>query len=233
MAKLRCPEVKLIPYHIYHIPIHSICELLEKERCEALPMFHAVTGCDYTSFFRNVGKKTFWKVWDEMPQLTKTLKHIKDNPESLILESPNMTTIQSFIISSFNKNCDTDDVNEARQKMFTTGLKSLESHPPTKNALYQHLKRALLAGAFMWKHCLEKNPNIPDPSNWGWEWNQRIRCWVPYWTDLQDVSKGCSLLVHYGCKKACKGNCKCFKMRIRFSPLCSCDETCVNNDRFY
>ena len=59
-------------------------------------MFHAVTGCDYTSFFRNVGKKTFWKVWVEMPQLTKALKYIKDNPESLTLESPDMTTIQFY-----------------------------------------------------------------------------------------------------------------------------------------
>ena len=62
-----------------------------------------------------------------MPQLTKKLKYMKDSPESLTLESPEMTILQSFIISSFSKNCDAVNVNEARQKMFTTGLKSLES----------------------------------------------------------------------------------------------------------
>ena len=40
----------------------------------------------------------------------------------------------------------------------------------------------------MWENCLDKSPVIPDPKDWGWEWNERSKSWVPYWTDLPDVS---------------------------------------------
>ena len=85
-------------------------------------------------------------------------------------------------------------------KMFTVGLKQLESIPPTLNALYQHVQRSLLICAFQWSFCLDNSPPSPDPNEWGWEWNPRTRSWVPYWTDLPDVSEGCSLLIHCGCK---------------------------------
>lgn len=215
------------------IPIHKICELLGPERSEALPVFHALTGCDYTSFLRNIGKKTAWKTWQDMPEMTQTFIKIKNNPESVTIQSPEMTELQIYFIANYSKNCAVSDINEARQHMFTTGLKTLESIPPTKNALFQHVKRAMLTCGFMWKMCLEKSPNIPNPKHWGWEWNNRVECWVPYWTDLPDVSKGCSLLVKCGCHKSCQGNCKCFKMGIRCSPLCNCNGSCVNNDRFY
>ena len=147
-----------------------------------------------------------------MPQLTQTLIDMKNNPEGVTLDSPAMSNIQCFIIAGFSRNCEASSVNEARQKMFTTGLKTLETIPPTKNALYQHVKLALLASAFIWRHCTDKSPNIPYPKDWGWEWNQRITCWVlvPFWTDLPDVSKGCSILVHCGCKKVCSGRCECY-----------------------
>ena len=64
--------------------------------------------------------------------------------------------------------------------MFTTGLKSLESIPPKKNALFQHVRGALLVIAFMWEYCLDKSPVIPDPRDWEWEWNEKSKSWVPY-----------------------------------------------------
>ena len=33
----------------------------------ALPMFHALTGCDTVSFFAGRGKKTAWDVWKAFP----------------------------------------------------------------------------------------------------------------------------------------------------------------------
>ena len=59
--------------------------------------------------------------------------------------------------------------------MFSHSLKSLDSIPPTKNALFQHIKRALLVAAFIWKQSLSKTPEIPKPSEWGWEWNTRTK----------------------------------------------------------
>ena len=73
--------------------------------------------------------------------------------------------------------------------MFTNGLKDLDSIPPTQHAFLQHAKRDLLTPAFVWKQALLKTPEISIPSEWGWEWNARTKEWVPYWTDLADVSQ--------------------------------------------
>ena len=98
----------------------------------------------------------------------------------------------------YSKNCNAELVNDARKLMFFHSLRSLDSIPPNKNALFQHIKRALLVAAFIWKQSLSKTPEIPKPSEWGWEWNTRTKEWVPYWTDLSDVSQACSLLLHCG-----------------------------------
>ena len=70
---------------------------------------------------------------------------------------------------------------------------------------------------------MSKSPEIPKPSEWGWEWNNRTMAWVPYWTDLPDASHGCLILLHCGCSVACNGNCKSFRAGIWCSQLCKCD----------
>lgn len=44
--------------HVRDIPIHSISAQLGPSLCLALPLFHAVTGCDTVSHFLGCGKKT-------------------------------------------------------------------------------------------------------------------------------------------------------------------------------
>ena len=43
-----------------YIPVHTICQNLGPDRCCALPLFHSFTGCDTTSSFLGIGKKTGW-----------------------------------------------------------------------------------------------------------------------------------------------------------------------------
>jgi len=71
----------------------------------------------------------------------------------------------------YSKNYGVKSVNEARMLLFTHGLKSLDSIPPSQHALFLHGKCALYTAAFVWKQSLSKTPEIPDPSEWGWEWN--------------------------------------------------------------
>ena len=154
-----------------------------------------------------------------------------NNPTSFTLESQHMRHLERFTVLLYSRNCGADSVNEARKLMFTHGLKSLESIPPSQHALFQHAKRALLTTGFIWKMSLSRAPDIPDPSDWGWEWNSRTKAWVPYWTDLPDASHGCSMLINCGCLLSCKGNCKCYRAGIRCSPVCNCQEGCTNNSR--
>ena len=59
--------------HYKDIPIHSISSQLGVKKCMALLLFHAITGCDYMSFFNTVGKLKFWNTWSLMLSLTDTL----------------------------------------------------------------------------------------------------------------------------------------------------------------
>lgn len=212
------------------IPIHHISQMLGPQRCEALPLFHAFTGCDVVSAMFGIGKKSAWKAWAAFPEVNDTFIAITRDPTGLTLDSLHMRCLERWTVLMYSKNCNTDSVNEARKLLFTHSLKSLDSIPPTQNALFQHAKRALLTAAYVWKQALSRIPKIPNPSEWGWEWNARCKEWVPYWTDLADVSKACSLLLHCGCVTSCRGNCKCHRAGLRCSTLCKCEGGCTNND---
>jgi hypothetical protein len=157
------------------IPIHHICKQLGPQRCEALLYFHAFTGCDITSSMFGIGKKTGWTTWATYPEVTDTFISITNNPTSLTLDSEHMRCLERFTVMMYSKNCGAESVNEARKVLFTRGMKSLDSIPPSQHALFQHAKRAVLTTRFIWKMSLSKSPDIPDPSEWGWEWNDRTK----------------------------------------------------------
>ena len=114
--------------------------------------------------------------------------------------------------------------------MFTVGLKTMENIPPSLHSLVQHTKRSCYVTCFQWNVSLDKYPIIVNPKPWGWQWNDRLKQWIPFWTELSDVSTGCRLLFSCGCKVACTGNCKCSRHNLKCSALCYCEGTCMNND---
>ena len=69
---------------------------------------------------------------------------------SLTMNSQHMRRLERerFTVLMYNKNCESESVNEARKMMFTHGLKSLENIPHTQHALFQHTKRSLLTATF-------------------------------------------------------------------------------------
>ena len=46
-----------------HLAAHEMARGLGPERCMALPMFHAIIGCDTVSSFGGRGKRTAWDTW--------------------------------------------------------------------------------------------------------------------------------------------------------------------------
>jgi hypothetical protein len=62
----------------YHI--NSICDNLRKEKSQALPEFHAFTGSDTTSAFKNNGKVSAWNAWKSYSDVTSTFLHVAKNP---------------------------------------------------------------------------------------------------------------------------------------------------------
>ena len=214
------------------IPIHVITSQLGDDECKAIPFFHAYTGCDLTSSMCGVGKKTAWAAWKRYPEVTRTMIELTDNPTELDEDVIHMERLEKWTVMMYIKKCSKTSVNEARQSMFTHNLRSLENIPPTQAALLQHTKRTVLVAAYMWHLAFRKLLNIPDPGLYGWQWNDRVIQWVPYWTDLEDASVACSMLLHCGCQKSCTGNCKCSQAGLRCTPLCKCEAGCTRSQLY-
>ena len=191
------------------IPVHSIHAQLGPSKSLALPLFHALIGCDTTSQLLGCGKKTAWTAWNSIPALTDTMITLTEAPESFTMESVHMQCIERFVVLMYSKSCGSATVNDARHQLFSNGSRSLDSIPPTQAALFEHVKRSLLQASFIWKQSITCHQEIPVFDKWGWEQDKHNKQWLPFWTTEADASKASSFLLHCGCTKSCRGNCKC------------------------
>ena len=212
------------------IPIHAIVNKLGPQKCISLPLFHSYTGCDTSSSFLGIGKKTAWAAWEAYPEITDTFMALAEDPLLFSMDSIHMERLERWTVIMYSKSCGLSRVNDTRRELFTSGKRTLENIPPTQRALFQHTRRALYQAGYIWRRSIERQQNTPSPSEWGWVLDEQLKVWNPFWTVLADVSKGCALLQHCNCQKACKGNCKCVKANLRCTHLCHCEGGCINND---
>ena len=59
---------KNLPAH----PLHEITQIVGLEKSLSLPLFHSFIGCDTTSSFLGIGKKTAWAAWQVYSYFTET-----------------------------------------------------------------------------------------------------------------------------------------------------------------
>jgi len=208
--------------HLRYLPIHNIRQVLTQEQCEGLPFFHALTGCDNVSYFSGKGKKTAFQAWTCFPETTEVFKSLS-SPIHTVNEVQ-MNTLERFIVIMYSHTCSHHRINDARQAIFSQGTKSIEHIPPTQAALKQHVKRAVYQAGHVWGQSLEPIQELPSPSEWGWK--DSPHGWEPLWTTLPKASKVCNELIRCGCKKACRGLCKCTKADLPCTALCFCQGNC-------
>ena len=70
-----------------YIAAHEIAHSLGPQKAKALPMFHALTGCDTVSSFVGHGKRTAWSTWNPLPQLTDALLQLSCTPSDIPVEA--------------------------------------------------------------------------------------------------------------------------------------------------
>ena len=208
--------------NVQHMPVHVVASSLGPSKASALPMFHALTGSDTVSFSRNRGKKSAWDVWNVFPELTPVLCALKASPEIITEES--LAVLERFVVLLYDRTSSLLKVKEARQELFCKKSREFDSIPPTKAALEQHIRRAVLQGAHTWGQTLLCQPALPSPADWGWQ--RQARRWSPYWTTLKQAKDTCYELIHCGYKTACRGRCKCMKANLVCTGLCKCGGNC-------
>ena len=134
---------------------HQLAACLESEKSHALPLFHALTGCDTVSAFIEHGKKTTWAVWNEFPELTNALLELAHTPTEISEQAT--YAIERFVILIYDRTSTCTDVNQARKKLFAKTA-SVNRIPPTCAALEQHVKRAAFQGGHVWGQALICRP---------------------------------------------------------------------------
>ena len=115
-------------------------------------------------------------------------------------------------------------VNEARQVLFAQGNKSIENIPPTQAALAQQIKKGAHQAGHVWGSAFAY-AGTPKSGRVGFA-PITPKGWSPKWTTLAEASKACSELISCGCKRACRGLCKCTKANLPCTALCSSEGSC-------
>ena len=110
--------------------------------------------------------------------------------------------MQRFVVLLYNRTCDLNNDNKARNQLFFQGLRTLENTPPTGAALLQHCKGAVYQEGYAWGQALLiLSPDLPNPVDWGWVEKQHN--YISFWTTLPVVSQVCSQVIKCGCNQTC------------------------------
>ena len=103
--------------HCRLIPAHKICAAIGLDKCLALPMFHAFTGCDTDSCFSGRGKRTAWDTWNMYPETTGQFASLMKKPQLGDVDAA-MDTIERFVVLLYDKTNTGSEVNMVRFEIF-------------------------------------------------------------------------------------------------------------------
>ena len=81
-----------------YIAIHGIASKLGPDKCKALPVIHAITGCDTVSFIAGRAKLKAWEAWMAFPTVTQPFLKIAACKEEIAAST--LETLEHFIVNS-------------------------------------------------------------------------------------------------------------------------------------
>ncbi len=209
-------------YAYYHI--NAIYDYLGRAKSLALPVFHSFTGCDTTSSFFGKGKRSAWEAWLCYQDVTYAFTHMALHPYTDVeVHSQDFQLLERFTVVLYDKASDLEHVDEARKELFCQKGKTMETLPPSQDALLQHCKRVAYQSG-IWCTSEQSEQHAPSPDGWGWTLDEQSQSWVPVWNTLLVACKACSELAKCGCKsqRGCGTRCACRKANWKCTELCSC-----------
>ena len=152
-----------------YVSIRKIVNCLGTDICEMLPHFHAVTGCDTTSYLHGVGKVKVFKKIESQNELLKLLdglgnsSRISDN-----LEEKSKQFVQCVCYSGRKD----EGLVETRVRLYRKmKVKSSVSLPPDPDSLKYHLFRVNYQ-LFEWIRFANAMLEERDLKDSGWKTNQ-------------------------------------------------------------
>jgi len=197
-----------------YIPIEAVFTNLPKESVPALLPFHALMGCDTTSYIANHTKRSSWEVFKDHNKLLENLG-IGELTDVTIKAS------EAFVCRIYNVH-KTDSVDDARHILFCKTTKP-EALPPTSDALRFHLMRVYYQ-TMIWRNAHCATPELPSPVQMGWMKNTDSGL-QPILMSLSPIPESCLEMISCACRKQCQTRrCKCRKSALRCTSMCTCQQ---------
>lgn len=220
--KMKCEELWMeipTPKAKQYLPLHHVASAIQSEARENLLAYHALTGCESTSYLYGVTKLGSWEIF------TKHVHLLTNFRRDTFSEAKN--SAEAFMVKLYKVDESIDSANVARYVLFRK-LKKLDKLPPTSDALELHMKRAFYQKS-MWELAPIGIPHGLLPEDYGWKLTA-IGQLVPILMSLDPCPVGLLEIIACNCgvSRCARSNCKCRKNKVSCTPLCHCTGDCLN-----
>ena len=153
--------------NLHYVAVHDICKNYGATFCMSLPVVHALIGCNSTSSFTGIGKKTTCKILQTKISELQSLYDLGDLVEVQMNSDAVNDTIK-IVFWLYDKTADTNQINEICYKLFAQKNSNPENLPPTEDGLIQYI-RPVSYQVFIWKYAIHPMINVPSPVGNGWK----------------------------------------------------------------
>lgn len=210
------------------VPIKPVHDAVGSTIAEALPGFHAFTGCDTTGKFTGKGKVTCWNTLTAArPNVIRAFGLGETNE----LSQNTFDALEEFVCRLYCLRSAIVNISDLRWYLFKKNQAEAEKLPPTRATLRNHTLRAHYQ-AMVWANDIIPKPVLPSPLNYGWTLDGTTYTAVT--SDLPPAPSAVVELVKCGCTTSvcATSSCSCRKNCMACTELCVCgsgdDGPCEN-----
>ncbi|CAF4064432.1 unnamed protein product [Rotaria sp. Silwood2] len=230
--------VKLFNTHTknnIYVDVKYISDDLRRQSIDpkVLLVLHVLSGCDTTSYIRNITKEKFFQRFFGNPLRYSSITN-------LIYVPPPQDAIdkaEELLINCYPFNLIPKSLNDLRGMMASVRIKDRSrkniaaSLPPSTMAFREHCLRCSRQ-LKIWLSSIESHSIPPAMSNNGYEYSYVIDRFKIKWSTLGDQSNDYRLATCGDCKGGCT-RCKCYKNNLSCTFYCKCDHNICSNRHTY
>ena len=201
------------------IPIHNIAENLGAEDCKLQPIIHAISGMDDVSYIRNIGKKSILTARKAVA--CNLLSNFGEPGTSYEITDQLLTQARELVLKAAGGGSFDTLADFRTLQLLKSASRDIQRLVPKEDSFCLHMQRAMLSALVM-KNATNQQPQLPEPDQMGWKWNEdhlleAITSTQPQYPDNAASISSC------GCTTSkCKGRCKCKAAGIPCTKFCKC-----------
>ena len=152
--------------HEKFVEVRNICRSLGQNICSALPVIHAITGCDTTSYFYRAGKTRILKKLINDESKCQLIESLGNYPK---LGQNALNDAREFIRTIVYNGKNNESFVDTRIRLYQQLKKKTSlTIPPDPDSTEQAIKRCHLQ-VFVWKRCCDQNIDMISYEENGWK----------------------------------------------------------------